>query len=54
MLDQKICMQNAHFLLDKHNKPTFHKNLDLFFFYVLLHLHWQTIIHKQYIIEEFV
>ncbi len=31
MLDQNICMQNAHFLLDKHNKPTFHKNLDLFF-----------------------
>jgi hypothetical protein len=31
VFDQKICMQNAHFLLDKPNKPTFHKNLDLFF-----------------------
>ncbi len=31
MHDQKICMQNAHFLLDKPNKPTFHKNLELFF-----------------------
>jgi hypothetical protein len=24
-------MQNAHFLLKKPSKPTFHKNLDLFF-----------------------
>jgi hypothetical protein len=30
-LDQDFCMHNPHFLLDKPNKPNFHKNLDVFF-----------------------
>ncbi len=31
MLDHEFCMQNLHFLMDKLNKPNFHKNLDIFF-----------------------
>jgi hypothetical protein len=31
VLDQIFCMWNPHFLLDKPNKPIFHKNLDVFF-----------------------
>jgi hypothetical protein len=31
VLDQEFCMQNSHFLLDKPNKPIFHKNLDIIF-----------------------
>jgi hypothetical protein len=28
VFDQKFCIQNAHFLLNKLDKPIFHKNLD--------------------------
>ncbi len=32
VFNQKSCIQNPHFLLDKLNKPIFHKNFDVFFF----------------------
>ncbi len=31
VLNQTFCMQNPHFLPNKHGKPIFHKNLDVFF-----------------------
>jgi hypothetical protein len=30
VFDQEFCMWNPHFLLDKLDKPIFHKNLDTF------------------------
>jgi len=39
VLDQNFCMCNPHFLLDKPNKPIFHKNLDVFLFiYLYTHI----------------
>jgi len=35
VLDQEFCMQNLHLLLDKPNKPIFHKNLDFFLFILI-------------------
>jgi hypothetical protein len=52
VLDQKFCMQNPHLLLDKPNKPIFHKNLDIFFF--TLHSCWQHIAYRQYPIQKHV
>jgi len=31
MFDQKFCMRNPHFLLDKLDEPIFHKKFDIFF-----------------------
>jgi len=31
MLDHEFYMQNLHFLQNKHDKPNFHKNINIFF-----------------------
>jgi len=54
VLDQKFCMQNLHFLPNKPNKPIFHKNLDVFFFYLSLHSCWQDVARRQYAIQKHV